>query len=76
MQFEMDPVASGQVLGHLIVNLGSVELVRFPLQATIGVGTIVGALIGIGWRPRFPMRAAMLAITAWPVAAGPRWAPA
>jgi serine-type D-Ala-D-Ala carboxypeptidase (penicillin-binding protein 5/6) len=28
------PVARGQVLGHLIVTLGSVELARFPLQAT------------------------------------------
>jgi D-alanyl-D-alanine carboxypeptidase (penicillin-binding protein 5/6) len=31
------PVAPGQVLGHLVVKLGSVELVRFPLQATTGV---------------------------------------
>jgi serine-type D-Ala-D-Ala carboxypeptidase (penicillin-binding protein 5/6) len=31
------PIASGQVLGHLIVRLGEVELVRFPLQAAIGV---------------------------------------
>jgi hypothetical protein len=33
------------------------------------VGTIVGSLVGIGWRPRFPMRAAMLAIIVWPAAA-------
>ncbi len=32
------PVAQGQVLGHLIVKLGGVELVRFPLQAMTGVG--------------------------------------
>jgi D-alanyl-D-alanine carboxypeptidase (penicillin-binding protein 5/6) len=31
------PVAPGQVLGHLIVRLGDVELARFPLQATTGV---------------------------------------
>jgi D-alanyl-D-alanine carboxypeptidase (penicillin-binding protein 5/6) len=31
------PIAPGQVLGHLIVRLGNVELVRFPLQAAIGV---------------------------------------
>ncbi|HTA37237.1 MAG TPA: hypothetical protein VK761_11030, partial [Solirubrobacteraceae bacterium] len=27
------------------------------------------SLLGIGWRPRFPMRAAMLAIILWPIAA-------
>ena len=32
------PVAQGQVLGHLIVKLGGVELVRFPLQAMTRVG--------------------------------------
>jgi D-alanyl-D-alanine carboxypeptidase (penicillin-binding protein 5/6) len=32
------PVAQGQVLGHLIVSLGGVELVRFPLQAMTDVG--------------------------------------
>jgi MFS family permease len=39
------------------------------VSAVLGVGTIVGSLIGIGWRPRFPMRAAMLAIILWPAAA-------
>jgi MFS family permease len=39
------------------------------LSAVLGVGTIAGSLLGIGWRPRFPMRAAMLAIILWPVAA-------
>jgi hypothetical protein len=29
----------------------------------------VGAVIGVGWRPRRPMRTAMLSIMAWPVAA-------
>jgi MFS family permease len=58
------------VLGPLIARgqYGHVSVYGI-LEATIGLGTIVGALVGIGWRPRFPMRAAMLAITAWPVAA-------
>ncbi len=58
------------VLGPLVAKgqYGHVSVYGI-LEATIGLGTIVGALIGIGWRPRFPMRAAMIAITAWPVAA-------
>jgi MFS family permease len=39
------------------------------VSAVLGVGTIAGSLLGIGWRPRFPMRAAMLAIILWPAAA-------
>jgi hypothetical protein len=39
------------------------------VSAVLGIGTIAGSLIGIGWRPRFPMRAAMLAILLWPAAA-------
>ena len=31
------PVAAGQVLGHLIIRLGGVDLTSFPLQATTGV---------------------------------------
>jgi MFS family permease len=39
------------------------------ISAVLGIGTIAGSLLGIGWRPRFPMRAAMLAIILWPAAA-------
>jgi MFS family permease len=39
------------------------------VSAVLGIGTIAGSLLGIGWRPRFPMRAAMLAILLWPAAA-------
>jgi len=59
--FVLGPLIARSRYGHLSVY--------GILEATIGLGTIVGALVGIGWRPRFPMRAAMLAITAWPVAA-------
>ncbi len=58
------------VLGPLIAEgqYGHVSVYGI-LEATLGIGTIVGAVVGIGWRPRFPMRTAMIAITAWPVAA-------
>jgi hypothetical protein len=39
------------------------------VSAVLGIGTIAGSLLGIAWRPRFPMRAAMLAIILWPLAA-------
>ena len=39
------------------------------VSAVLGVGTIAGSLLGISWRPRLPMRAAMLAILIWPLAA-------
>jgi MFS family permease len=39
------------------------------VSAVLGIGTIVGSLMGIGWHPRFPMRGAMLAIVLWPGAA-------
>jgi hypothetical protein len=58
------------VLGPLIARsqYGHISVYGI-LEATIGLGTVIGALVGMGWRPRFPMRAAMIAITAWPVAA-------
>jgi MFS family permease len=40
------------------------------LAATMGAGTILGALIGFRWRPRHPMRAGMLLALPWPVATG------
>jgi hypothetical protein len=39
------------------------------VAAALGIGTIVGSLLGIGWRPRRPMRLAMIAILLWPPAA-------
>jgi MFS family permease len=58
------------VLGPIIARgqYGHVSVYGI-LEATVGLGTILGALAGVGWRPRFPMRTAMLAIMAWPVAA-------
>jgi MFS family permease len=58
------------VLGPIIARgqYGHVSVYGI-LEATVGLGTILGAVAGVGWRPRFPMRTAMLAIMAWPVAA-------
>jgi MFS family permease len=38
------------------------------VSAALGAGTIVGSLIGIRWRPRYPIRSAMLFILIWPLA--------
>ncbi len=56
--FVLGPVVAREQYG----DLGVYGLV----SAVLGIGTIVGSLVGIGWRPRYPMRAAMLAIVAWP----------
>jgi predicted MFS family arabinose efflux permease len=59
--FVLGPVVAREQYGHI----GIYGLV----SAALGLGTIAGSLLGIGWRPRFPMRAAMLAILIWPAAA-------
>jgi MFS family permease len=59
--FVLGPIIARSQYGHVSVY--------GILEATVGLGTIVGALVGVGWRPRFPLRTAMLAIMVWPVAA-------
>ncbi|HUA73572.1 MAG TPA: MFS transporter [Solirubrobacteraceae bacterium] len=59
--FVLGPVVAREQYG----DIGVYGLV----SAVLGIGTIVGSLLGIGWRPRFPMRAAMLAIMVWPAIA-------
>ncbi len=59
--FVLGPVVAREQYGHI----GVYGLV----SAVLGIGTIVGSLLGIAWRPRFPMRAAMLAILLWPIVA-------
>jgi hypothetical protein len=58
------------VLGPLVAReqYGAIGIYGLA-SAVLGIGTIVGSLMGIGWQPRFPMRAAMLAILLWPAAA-------
>jgi MFS family permease len=58
------------VLGPVVAREQYGEIgVYGVVSAVLGVGTIIGSLLGIGWRPRFPMRAAMLAILLWPAVA-------
>jgi predicted MFS family arabinose efflux permease len=58
------------VLGPLVARVQYGDIGIYGLvSAALGLGTIAGSLLGIGWRPRFPMRAAMLAILLWPAAA-------
>ncbi|HTZ88494.1 MAG TPA: hypothetical protein VMB05_17650, partial [Solirubrobacteraceae bacterium] len=58
------------VLGPIVAKQQYGEIGVYGLvSAVLGAGTILGSLLGIGWRPRFPMRGAMLAILLWPAAA-------
>jgi MFS family permease len=59
--FVLGPVVAREQYGHI----GVYGLVA----AALGIGTIVGSFIGVGWRPRYPMRYAMIAIVCWPPAA-------
>jgi MFS family permease len=38
------------------------------MTATLGAGTVLGAVIGLRWRPLYPMRAGMLFCLPWPMA--------
>ncbi len=58
------------VLGPLVARQQYGDIGVYGLvSAALGLGTIAGSLLGIGWRPRFPMRAAMLAALLWPASA-------
>jgi MFS family permease len=59
--FVLGPLVARQQYGHVSVY-GLIE-------AALGFGTILGSLTGVVWRPRYPMRLAMLAILLWPAAA-------
>ncbi|HEY1832834.1 MAG TPA: MFS transporter [Solirubrobacteraceae bacterium] len=52
--FVLGPLVARQQYGHIGVY--------GVVQAALGLGTIIGSLAGLGWRPRYPLRAAMLAI--------------
>lgn len=55
------------VLGPLVAKQQYGEIGVYGIvSAVLGAGTILGSLLGIGWRPRFPMRAALVAIVLWP----------
>jgi MFS family permease len=40
------------------------------LASALGAGTVIGAMIGFRWRPRYPMRTAMLLALPLPIALG------
>ena len=61
--FVLGPVVAREQYGHIGVY-GVIE-------AATGLGAIVGSFAGFFWRPRYPMRLAMLAMLLWPFAAIP-----
>lgn len=58
--YVLGPLVAREQYGHL----GVYGL----LEAAFGIGTVAGALVGLGWRPRHPMRLGMLAMLLWPTA--------
>jgi MFS family permease len=59
------------VLGPIVAREQYDDLAVFGvLSAVFGAGMVVGALAGIRWRPRFPMRSAMTCILLFPVGIG------
>jgi MFS family permease len=57
--FVLGPVVARQQYGDIAV-FGIVA-------AALGAGTVIGSVVGSRWRPRYPIRAAMLAVLLWPV---------
>ena len=56
------------VLGPTVAEDAYGSAALFGIVTTLlGAGALVGALIGLRWRPRYPLRAAFLAIGGWPV---------
>ena len=37
------------------------------LESLAGVGAVAGAIVGLRWRPRYPLRIGMLLVLAWPL---------
>ncbi len=58
--FVLGPVVAREQYGHISVY--------GILEATFGFGTIIGSLMGVVWRPRYPLRLGMLAMLIWPLA--------
>jgi MFS family permease len=58
--FVLGPIVAREQYGHIAVY-GYVEI-------AIGFGTIIGSLIGVSWRPRYPIRLGMIATSLWPLA--------
>jgi MFS family permease len=57
------------VLGPAVAEEQYGDLAVYGIvTAALGIGTIAGSLAAISWRPRYPMRLAMLFATFWPLA--------
>jgi hypothetical protein len=55
------------VLGPVIAREQYGEIGVYGIvTAALGFGTIIGSLAGLAWRPRYPIRWAMLMIMLWP----------
>jgi MFS family permease len=55
------------VLGPTVAEDSYDSAALFGIVTTLlGVGAVAGALVGLRWRPRHPMRAAFLVIAGWP----------
>jgi MFS family permease len=56
--FVLGPVVAHEQYGHIGV---------YGIAASaFGIGTVAGSVLGIRWRPRYPMRFAMIAAAVWP----------
>ncbi len=62
-------LAPWYVLGPVIAKqqYGGVG-VYGAVAAAFGAGLVIGSLIGVGWKPRYPMRLGMIFVLAWPPA--------
>jgi MFS family permease len=59
------------VLGPIVARERYDSLAVFGvLSAAFGAGMVAGAVAGIRWRPRYPMRQAMTFVLLWPLAVG------
>jgi MFS family permease len=55
------------VLGPTVAESSYDSLALFGIVTTVlGAGAVAGALAGLRWRPRHPMRAALLVLAGWP----------
>lgn len=56
------------VLGPTLAEDGYDSAAVFGLvTAAFGAGALVGAVVGLRWRPRYPLRSAFLMISVWPL---------
>jgi MFS family permease len=59
--FVLGPIVARERYGHIGVY-GLAE-------ACVGVGTLLGSLMAVGWRPRYAMRLGLIATMLWPLSA-------